>query len=676
MAPAGGPESMLAAIAAGADAVYVGLKHFSARMQATNFSSSELGRMANLAREHGTKVYVAMNTMVKPADTDSMARLMDRAEKLVRPDALIVADLGAARIAHQVGMSGELHCSTLANLSHPAGLIAAKEMGFDRVVVPRELNLDEVKLMAEGCPEGLDLEIFVHGALCHNISGRCWWSTFLGGKSGLRGRCVQPCRRLYDRPAKKVHSQRLFSCLDLSLDVLTKPLLEIPQVKAWKIEGRKKGPHYVFHTVKAYQLLRDQPKDAKAKKMAQDYLDQALGRPTSHSVFLPQRPYQPVSPDKDTGSGKFIGKIKKQGQGYYFQPFEPLIPGDFLRIGYEDEPGHSTLKVRKSIPKGGRLDVPATGKAPAKNSHYPKSRGPKGRGKAGKKGPLSERLQPGTRVFLIDRRAPELSAMIGKLQRELKKQPSIGPATSNFTLEPLGRPIEHYRKLHMRVGRSMPQSRGHQESAIWLGRAAMDRIPRSMVKRTWLWLPPVIWPDEEQSWRELIETAVKRHPAGFVLNAPWQRTMFPEATNVRLIAGPFCNISNGQAVVELAKMGFEAAIVSPELAKEEFLALPEQSPLPLGFVLKGLWPLGISRVLAESVQIDEAYQSPHRETLFVKKYGQNNWVFPGWEMDLTEHQRTLEHAGYRIFVTMAERWPKKVHRIARTSTFNWENQLL
>ncbi len=119
--------------------------------------------------------------------------------------------------------------------------------------------------MAEACPKDLDLEIFVHGALCHCVSGRCYWSSYLGGKSGLRGRCVQPCRRLYTQG--KQQSERLFSCSDLSLDVLTKPLLSMPKVAAWKIEGRKKGPHYVFYTVKAYQMLRDNPNDAKIKRL-------------------------------------------------------------------------------------------------------------------------------------------------------------------------------------------------------------------------------------------------------------------------------------------------------------------------------------------------------------------------------------------------------------------------
>ena len=386
MAPAGDTPSYLAAVAAGADAVYVGLKHFSARMQAKNFSISELAQLATLGRDHGTKTYVAMNTLVKPGDPESAGRLMDRLQQTVKPYAIIVQDLAMITLAKQVGFTGEIHLSTLANVSHPAGLDIAKKLGAHRVVVPRELNLDEVKLMAEACPKDLELELFVQGALCHCVSGRCYWSSYLGGKSGLRGRCVQPCRRMYKQ--EKENPARLFSCTDLSLDLLTKPLLEMPKVAAWKIEGRKKGPHYVFYTVKAYQILRDNPKDAKAKKMAMDLLEQALGRPTSHSTFLPQRPFMPIDPKGETSSGRMVAEIKRDQKKLYFQPREQLNPGDLIRIGYEDQPGHRTIPIRRRVPKRGRMDIPYSRHAT---------------------GPS---LPVGTKIFLVDRREPELSKLI------------------------------------------------------------------------------------------------------------------------------------------------------------------------------------------------------------------------------------------------------------------------
>ena len=122
------------------------------------------------------------------------------------------------------------------------------------MVLPRELSIDEIRQMDEEAPEDMDFEMFVHGALCWCVSGRCYWSSYLGGKSGLRGRCVQPCRRIYKQKGRE---GRFFSCQDLSIDVLVKTLAEIPHIRSLKIEGRKKGPHYVYHVVTAYRMLLD-----------------------------------------------------------------------------------------------------------------------------------------------------------------------------------------------------------------------------------------------------------------------------------------------------------------------------------------------------------------------------------------------------------------------------------
>jgi putative protease len=254
MAPAGSRASFLAAVAAGADAIYCGTKLFSARMQAQNFSPQELKPLVDLAHDRGIRVFVTLNTLLKPDDLDTAGKLIQTLTSDVQPDGLIIQDLAVLSLVRQTGFRGEIKLSTLANVSFGQALaLAAKTLRVDRVVLPRELNIDEIKAVAQVCPPGLGLEVFIHGALCYAVSGRCYWSSYLGGKSGLRGRCVQPCRRVFDQSSDH---QRFFSCQDLSLDVLVKVLLSIPQVQAWKIEGRKKGPHYVYYTVQAYRLLR------------------------------------------------------------------------------------------------------------------------------------------------------------------------------------------------------------------------------------------------------------------------------------------------------------------------------------------------------------------------------------------------------------------------------------
>ncbi|MCL1985559.1 MAG: U32 family peptidase, partial [Betaproteobacteria bacterium] len=180
LAPAGDLPSFLAALAAGADAVYLGLKHFTARMQSENFSLTELSRMTELAHAEGRRIYVAMNSLLKPGDIDAALRLIARLERDVHPDALITQDLGMSELARQAGFRGELHFSTLANVTHSTALKAAQAAGASRVILPRELSIDEIRMTAENCPPGLDLESFVHGALCWCVSGRCYWSSFLG----------------------------------------------------------------------------------------------------------------------------------------------------------------------------------------------------------------------------------------------------------------------------------------------------------------------------------------------------------------------------------------------------------------------------------------------------------------------------------------------------------------
>jgi len=674
MAPAGDRASFLAGVAAGADAVYLGLKHFSARMQAKNFGLGELSALTDYAHERGVRVYVAMNVLLKPDDARAAGSLMERLAQYVRPDALIVQDLGLLPLARQAGFEGELHISTLANATHPAALKVAQELGASRVVLPRELDLDEVKLMAGACPQGLGLEIFVHGALCHCVSGRCWWSSFFGGKSGLRGRCVQPCRRLYRQGGTKGKPERLFSCQDLSLDVLTKPLLDVPQVTSWKIEGRKKGPHYVYYVVSAYRLLRDQSGDPTARKTAASLLEQALGRPGTHGVFLPQRKYPPVKPSQETASGLLIGQVKREPDGKaYVQPREDLLPGDLLRLGCEDDAWHQTIPLRRRVPKGGRLDLPTQAMAAPKG-------GPRG-GSGGHSGP---RRIPGpppkAPVFLIDRREPELMQLLAGMEKDLAVRPDPPERqASSFSPRVFSAP-QPGKRTDIHVFRSLPRgtARGGKtaETGIWLERSALLDVPRPVAGRIWWWLPPVIWPSEDERYTRLVAEARERGARIFVLNAPWQAGLFKDKEGLRLIGGPFCNLANAQTAAQYAALGLESVFVSPELSGEELLSLPRTSPVPLGIVMGGFWPLGLTRILAEEVRTEEPILSPRGEVAWVRKYAGNHWIFPGWELDLSAHRRELEQAGYALYASFREPWPKFLEAAPRTSVFNWDQGLL
>ena len=184
LAPAGNKASFLAAVAAGADAVYCGLKLFSARMEAKNFTIEEFTALVGLAHKKGVKVFVAVNSLLKPDDLMRAGQFLDLLERRVKPDAIIIQDLGMVSLIKQTGFSGEVHLSTLANASFPAALqVIRQHLQVDRVVLPRELNVDELRTLSRECPANLDLEVFIHGALCYGVSGRCYWSSTWEGRA-------------------------------------------------------------------------------------------------------------------------------------------------------------------------------------------------------------------------------------------------------------------------------------------------------------------------------------------------------------------------------------------------------------------------------------------------------------------------------------------------------------
>jgi putative protease len=465
----------------------------------------------------------------------------------------------------------------------------------------------------------------------------------MGGKSGLRGQCVQPCRRVYTQDNRK---SRFFSCQDLSIDVLTKIVVGIPQISSLKIEGRKKGAHYVFYTVSAYRLLRDHPGDPKAKKTALSYLDYALGRKGTHYNLLPQRPQNPVDLNVQTGSGLMVGSVKGERAKSYVVPREALYADDILRVGYEDDAWHTIIRVSKYIPKKGQLFLKfAANRKPQKN----------------------------TPVFLIDRRGLEVEKEVRALENQLDNYPVTRSEASTFKSLLPSKKSKKVFFMEMQVVRSMQgikQNTGDQ-IGVWLA-SDTHRIIVGDRRRSWYWLPPVLWPDDQEKMRSLIKDSLKKGCLNFVLNSPWQRVFFPQDKNLNLWAGPFCNIANELAIEQLAAMQFKGVIVSPEQGKADYAGLPAKSPLPMGIVVSGNWPLCVSRIIAEDLKDAQPFSSPKGEQAWVRQYGSDFWVFPNWQVDLTPKIDALKKAGYQMLVHLSEPLPKKVKLKERPGLWNWE----
>ena len=251
LAPAGSFEALVAAVSAGADAVYVGGVAFGARAYAKNFNNEELLRAVRYCHLNGVKLYVTVNTLVNDLE---MRELSDYAVYLyeIGVDAVIVADLGVIREIRRRVPKLAVHASTQCSVHNVSGAEIVAALGCERVVPARELSLENIKIMVERSP--VEVEIFLHGALCVCHSGQCLMSSLVGGRSGNRGECAQPCRLPYN-------GKYPLSLKDLSLAGHIPEIIE-SGVSSLKIEGRMKSPKYVYGVTSIYRKLLDEGRAA------------------------------------------------------------------------------------------------------------------------------------------------------------------------------------------------------------------------------------------------------------------------------------------------------------------------------------------------------------------------------------------------------------------------------
>lgn len=248
LAPAGSMESLIAGVRSGANAIYLGGKSFNARRNAGNFDNEELKRAVEYCHSHGVKVYLTLNILVRDDEMENAYNTVKDA-LLCGVDAFIVQDIGVAKMIREHFQSARLHGSTQMSIMTPSGAKAAKEMGFSRIVLPREMSLEEIKEIRESTD--LELELFVHGALCMSVSGQCYLSSVIGSRSGNRGLCAQPCRLPFTAGGNATHA---LSLKDLSL---IGELDKLDGITSLKIEGRMKRPEYVSAAVSAVKKAID-----------------------------------------------------------------------------------------------------------------------------------------------------------------------------------------------------------------------------------------------------------------------------------------------------------------------------------------------------------------------------------------------------------------------------------
>lgn len=352
LSPVGNFECLKAAVQNGANSVYFGSDLFSARAFANNFSLEELEEAVLYAKTRGVKTNLTLNTLIKDSEFESAFELAKKSYEF-GIDAIIVQDLGLAKqlIKHFPNLN--IHASTQMTIHNLQGALEMQELGFKRVVLARELSISEIEYICNNT--NIEIECFVHGALCISYSGQCLLSSIIGGRSGNRGKCAQPCRLPYEllEDNKKINKGHLLSTRDLcGLDFI--PNLIKAGVTCLKIEGRMKSPEYVATVTRIYRKYIDLA-ESKEKYMVDENdkkaLLQVFNRGMSSYGHLSDKPNQKlVFKEKPNNMGLFLGKVQKyqKNKGYITLKLnEPISIGDTISLEKEDGTYHiSELMIK------------------------------------------------------------------------------------------------------------------------------------------------------------------------------------------------------------------------------------------------------------------------------------------------------------------------------------------
>lgn len=355
LAPAGTYEAFEAAIRSGADAVYAGGNLFGARAYAGNFDEETMIRAIREAHLYGRKLYLTVNTLIKERE------MKERLFSFLKPfyenglDAVLVQDLGALAFIREQFPDLAIHASTQMSVAGALGAGFLKQYGVERVVPARELSLAEIRKMKE--ETGLEIECFVQGALCYSYSGQCLFSSMLGGRSGNRGQCAQPCRLKY-----QAEGQKKPSCILSLKDIMA--LEDLPDlieagVDSFKIEGRMKKPEYVSETVRVYRKYTDlYLKKGRAgyqvsEEDKQRLMDLYNRGGSCRGYYHVQNGPEMLTPDRSNHAGIHSACVERQkGRSLLAKALVPLQKGDVLEISPKEN-----VTLGQDVKKGGQFQL-------------------------------------------------------------------------------------------------------------------------------------------------------------------------------------------------------------------------------------------------------------------------------------------------------------------------------
>ena len=561
LAPAGSPTALRAAIEGGADAVYVGGKAFGARAYAKNFDIDELTRAVRYCHLHAVKLYVTVNTLVYDKEMDEVIEFA-RALYEIGVDALIIADLGAIAEIRRAVPGLELHASTQMSVHNTLGADAANELGCSRVVLARELSHRDIVSVTESCKA--EVEVFLHGALCVCHSGQCLFSSLVGGRSGNRGECAQPCRLPYNNSYP-------LSLSDLSLAEHIGELID-SGVASLKIEGRMKSPSYVYTVTKIYRTLIDTRRLPTGEELAE------LRRAFSRGEFT---------------DGYFTGKKEEKMTGTRSEGDKELSRGaESRRFDIERVPVKAKVTMRLGEPAEMTL---------FNGAHTVNVKGDT---------PEAARQSPLTREAVLERLSKMgntfLSLSEGDIELMLDEGINLSPAAINALRRSAAEAFEFTgREPTAPTTREKPEKRAKKqlktalyldERAFHLSRAAcgedadvsfLPLFSESLEGALGVYLPPVIMESEITLVRERLAEVKKQGVLYTLVGNIGEIGLSRELGFVPI--GDFrLNVTNSHTAAVYAGMGVENLILSPELT------LPQARDIGGAIITYGRIPLMIT----------------------------------------------------------------------------------
>jgi len=671
LAPAGNIENFKAAMEAGADAVYVGAPALNARNLARDLRLEEIFSMVQYCHANNKRIYLAANSLVREQDLPQAIETLGYLDTM-KTDGLIVQDLGLVRIIREYFPDIPLHASTLLSANNSQALNGFKTIGFERVVLARELTLKEIGILCQ--KSDIEIEVFVHGAMCFSYSGLCLFSSFLGGKSGLRGKCVQPCRRHYSwqnkqggksQPRSKKKSkqkgtkskgQYLFSMNDLSaLEAV--PGLREAGVASLKIEGRLRSAHYVSNIVQAYRLVMDATPDTfpDALEKARVLSKRAMGRKSSPGYLFSPQPVSAITPYHSGNMGDFLGRlgaIRSYEDRLYakLSPKEELSQGDRLRFHAEPSGERLAFTLKELRVGNDEVDLATAGakaqiRIPEWNLYEGSNRIDVYRVDVKKEGFARNISLPDIRKSRVelDKLYTEIKGHVSKVTNEIASPlledeipEIINPRVYvSKKTKKASKKIKNPLDLWLRVDSAkylfkelpfnpdrylLPVNKANMSQTGQLKRYLGRRV-RDL---TWC-LPPVLFEGEQNKLKKQIQLLIRSGFRSFQLGHITQFTFFQNEQRVYLSSDYTVSLLNSQAVTHMEEGGLEAAQLCIESDKKILIELIARyrryhSELKLGLTVYGAPALFTARLDPEHFQYNKTLSSPKdEEFLLVKK---------------------------------------------------------